>query len=601
MGLDSPSYFCMQMMYSSIPVARQILSACLQNKIKHVIISPGSRSAPLTLSFGSHPAIKCYSIVDERSAAFFGLGLALQTKETVALICTSGTALLNFYPAVCEAFYSQVPLLVLSADRPTYFIDRGDGQTIRQDQVLASHCVYSISLHQDVSHATDKIKRFAPVLLEKSQEEIKGLNQLFINRAFGTLKKTKGPVHINIPFEEPLYQKTEIEEEALLNEFMRVPDEQDKKHSFSDVTKSWSEVGTKLVLVGQINQEPQNQPHWLSQLIQDPTVVVLTETTSNLNHPDCVDSIDSVIAPVEKMVRSREIFEKMKPEILITIGGMVVSKKIKKFLRDYSPKEHWHVGPNKALDTYFCLSQHFQEEPGIVFPSLVKNSRSPKEISAFKTLWLKLKSNYERGRENYLKEIPYSDFKIYDLIFKTLPEGIDLHLSNSSTIRYAQLFAHKYSWRTFCNRGTSGIDGSTSTALGSASASHLGTILITGDLSFFYDSNAFWNTYVNKGFKVVLINNDGGGIFRILPGQEESEVFENYFETPHGRNAKLHCEQYQWEYQCAENGDELKRKLSHFFKERGRNSLLEIKTPRKLNDKVLLEYFEFLNLELNFL
>ena len=588
-------------MYSSIPVARQLLSACLSNNIKHIIISPGSRNAPLTLSFGAHPEMISYSIVDERSAAFFGLGLALQTGEAVALICTSGTALLNYYPAVCEAFYSQVPLLVLSADRPSYFIDRGDGQTIRQDGVLSAHCLHSTHLLQDVSHSTAKIAQFAPELLEKSQKMVQETNRVQIGEAIQHLNRRKGPVHINIPLEEPLYDKVERSTEQLLAEFLIEPVHQESElGEIHEQGMQWSEARSKLVLVGQRNRPPENEPDWLNRILADPSVVVLTETTSNLNHPDCIDSIDSVIAPLEKRENASELFERMRPDLLITLGGMVVSKKIKKFLRDFAPMEHWHIGPNRAMDTYFCLHQHFRQSPEEFFslPFLQAPAHPSKE---FKSLWIKSKENFECQRKEYLKTIPFSDFKAYDHIFRALPEHIDLHLSNSSTIRYGQLFPHKYDWRIFCNRGASGIDGSTSTAIGSAWASDRPSVLITGDLSFFYDSNAFWNAYIRKGFKVVLINNDGGGIFRILPGKDESDVFERFFETPHGKDAKFHCEQYHWDYQCARNEDELKSELSSFFKNVNQNALLEVFTPRKLNDKVLLEYFEFLNLELNFL
>ena len=588
------------MKYSCIPVARQLLSACLNNNIKHIIISPGSRSAPLTLSFGAHPEMTCYSIIDERSAAFFGLGLALQTKETVALICTSGTALLNYYPAVCEAFYSEVPLLVLSADRPSYLIDRGDGQTIRQDGVLAAHCLYSTTLVQDVSHSSQKIARFDPQLLERTQQEVQNTNRLRIEEALHQLKTGRGPVHINVPLEEPLYDKVSGSAEQLQQEFPIEPvgDFPIGEERIGQGME-WSEAKSKLVLVGQMNTAPQIRPEWLNRLLEDPSVVVLTETTSNLNHPQCIDSIDSVIAPVEKREEPSEIFDRMKPDLLITLGGMVVSKKIKKFLRDFPPKEHWHIG-RRAMDTFFCLSRQVLQSPDEFFNSSLLTG-TPDHSADFRAVWMNLKENFELNRTEYINRISFCDFKAYHHIFKALPDHIDVHLSNSSTIRYGQLFPHKYDWRIFCNRGASGIDGSTSTAIGSAWVSERPTVLITGDLSFFYDSNAFWNSFVQKNLKIVLINNDGGGIFRILPGKDQSDVFERYFETPHGKNAKFHCEQYQWEYQSARNEDELLAVLPTFFRNTDQNALLEVFTPRKLNDKVLLEYFEFLNLELNFL
>ena len=570
-----------------------------------MVISPGSRSAPLTLSFGAHPEIAAFTIVDERSAAFFALGLALQSNEPVALICTSGSALLNYYPAICEAFYSEVPLLVLSADRPAYLIDRGDGQTIRQDGVLDQHCHHSVSLFQDVAHSIDKIERVAPELIQCDQAELEARNNQLIQQAFSALRQGKGPVHINIPFEEPLYEKWHGNESDIEKIFPFEPLEKSAEETFQleeEITSLWTQAKRKLVLIGQINQAPQNKPLWLDQLIRDPNAVVLTETTSNLNHPESVDSIDSVIAPLEKDLEATRFFEELKPEIVITLGGMVVSKKIKKFLRDYSPQHHWHIGLSRPYDTFFCLSKHWAVDP-VAFFEAIYGSSDPSLLQgnhpSYRLIWDRLKANYQHQRSRYMQRIPYSDFKVFGNLFEAIPEGFDLHLANSSAIRYAQLFPHKESWKTYCNRGASGIDGSTSTALGAAWEASNPAVLVTGDLSFFYDSNAFWNAYAKKNLRVVLINNDGGGIFRILPGKEEGSVFEQHFETPHGRNAKLHCEQYGWNYQAVKSEDELNSQLATFFTKTSQVSLLEVFTPRKLNDKVLLEYFEFLNLELN--
>jgi len=169
-----------------------------------------------------------------------------------------------------------------------------------------------------------------------------------------------------------------------------------------------------------------------------------------------------------------------------------------------------------------------------------------------------------------------------------------LQLSNSSTIRYAQLFNIDSTIEVYCNRGTSGIDGSTSTAIGFASVSVKQTTLITGDLSFFYDSNALWNNYIPNNFRIIVINNQGGGIFRILPGQKNTDNFDTYFETTHHLNASHLCKMYNFEYHCALNEDELAEELSGFYSESSQPKLLEIFTPKNLNDEILLKYFEFI-------
>ena len=191
------------MKYSSIPVAQTIIAHCKAKGIQYIVISPGSRNAPLIIGFSEDPFFKCFSIVDERSAAFFALGIAQNQREPVAVVCTSGSALLNYYPAVAEAFYSNIPLVVISADRPIYKIDVGDGQTIRQDNVFHRHIGYSANLKQDVTHASDRIERYAPSYLSndmnKEQQKVQAFNDHELNIAFETAITMGLPVHVNVP------------------------------------------------------------------------------------------------------------------------------------------------------------------------------------------------------------------------------------------------------------------------------------------------------------------------------------------------------------------------------------------------------------------
>ncbi|MCK5401460.1 MAG: 2-succinyl-5-enolpyruvyl-6-hydroxy-3-cyclohexene-1-carboxylate synthase, partial [Flavobacteriaceae bacterium] len=192
---------------------------------------------------------------------------------------------------------------------------------------------------------------------------------------------------------------------------------------------------------------------------------------------------------------------------------------------------------------------------------------------------------------NYLQEIPFSDLKVFEIILKNIPNNNTLQLGNSSAVRYAQLFDLNKTLKVFCNRGTSGIDGSTSTAIGAASVIDEQTIFITGDLSFFYDSNALWNNYIPNNFRIIVINNGGGGIFRILPGDKNTENFDTYFETKHHLKAKHLCDMYGFKYESASNETELESALSMFYSNDERPKLLEIFTPRTINDEILLNYF----------
>ncbi len=216
---------------------------------------------------------------------------------------------------------------------------------------------------------------------------------------------------------------------------------------------------------------------------------------------------------------------------------MVVSKKIKNFLRKFPPKQHWHIHPKKAYDTYYVLSDYIKTEPQVFFEELLSKASSSNQSTYNNQVSSIYNSNRLKGL-HYLKQIPFSDLKVFQTIFKSIPDQLQLQLANSSTIRYAQLFDLPKTVSVFCNRGTSGIDGSSSTAVGAAFVSHVPTLLITGDLSFFYDSNALWNAYLKKNFRIIIINNQGGGIFRILPGQKDTPTYDEYYETVHKRNAK---------------------------------------------------------------
>lgn len=576
------------MNYSKIPSAQTVVAYCKAFGIKNIVISPGSRNAPLILGFNGDDFFECYSIVDERCAGFFAMGMAQQLDEPVALVCTSGSALLNYYPAVAEAFYSQIPLVVISADRPAYKVDIGDGQTIRQENVLERHIGYSANLRQDVSHAVDTLERLAPRLLTDSQQSIQQFNAEELQNALAVAVLKRLPVHINVPFEEPLYET--VDQQTIVT--VTADFEQERtKTDFSELLEIWQRTKRKLVLVG--TNPPQNiEQKYLDRLGEDTSVAVLTETTSNLHHKHFFPSIDSIIAPIEKAPNSDEVFESLKPELLVTFGGLVVSKKIKAFLRKYRPKYHYHIGQNRANDTFFTLTGHCEASPEDFLKALSKGDSVLE--SDYRDTWEVFKNRYENGRREYLEQIPFCDFQAFSTVIETIPAAYQVHFANSSTIRYSQLFDLHPSLKVFCNRGTSGIEGSTSTAIGASVYAASPTLLVTGDLSFFYDSNALWNNYIKHDFRIIVVNNSGGGIFRILPGAENTEQFATYFETRHELTAQQLCKMFNFEYARANDGESLAQQLGLFYETSDRPKLLEIFTPVQLNDKILLGYFEFL-------
>ncbi|NNJ88316.1 MAG: 2-succinyl-5-enolpyruvyl-6-hydroxy-3-cyclohexene-1-carboxylic-acid synthase [Eudoraea sp.] len=585
------------MRHPSIPSAQLLIQFCKAVEISQIVISPGSRNAPLILGFTEDPYFDCYSIVDERSAAFFAIGMAQQLKHPVVVLCTSGSALLNYYPAVAEAFYSNHPLVVISADRPPYKIDIGDGQTIRQDNVFERHIGYSANLRQDVTHATKTIKTFDTSMIpddistEDIQRTIMENNREEITLALSTALTQRLPVHINIPFEEPLYNTQDFNE-IQADTTLVVEHKDNTLEDISPFTTQWNAARKKMILIGVLSPD-EIEPKWLEVLANDPSVIIFTETTSNLHNANILPSIDSIIAPIENSESKEDLFKALQPDILLTFGGLVVSKKIKAFLRHYKPSTHWHVHENRAYDTFYGLSHHFKLRLKTFLEGFVPGIKNVS--STYRDHWLNIKDHYVKRRIEYMESIPFSDMWVFDKIVQSLPKKAMVQLANSSTVRYAQLFDMDPGLKVFCNRGTSGIDGSISTAVGASLQNEAPTFLITGDLSFFYDSNGLWNKYIRPDFRIILINNGGGGIFRILPGKEDSENFKTFFETSHQLNAKPICSLHNIDYQLAENKAEVLRALEHFNEPSERPKLLEIRTPSDINDQILLAYFDFIS------
>lgn len=550
------------MNYPRIPLAQSIIQICLAKGVTHIVISPGSRNAPLTLGFTANPQFQCYSIADERCAGFFALGIAQQIKKPVALVCTSGSALLNYYPAFAEAFYSQIPLIVISADRPLNKIDIGDGQTIRQMNVFQNHSLYNANLTEGESFEND----------------------FKINEAITVAHTQKGPTHINAPFEEPLYlMSRKLSVDPTISGFAKVF----KNISIEDIiacTNIWNSAQKKLILVGTLDPN-EIDPEIIRWWASDPSIVVMTEASSNIHHPSFLNHIDAIITPF----KDRDMAE-FRPEVLITLGGMIVSKRIKALLRTHRPEHHWHVDPLRAYNTFGSLAHHFEAQPNEFFHQILPFTKIvPSEYAA---QLHEIQKSRARKHKAYMSKVPFSDLKVFETILPQLPVPSMLQISNSSAIRYAQLFDIDSAITVFCNRGTSGIDGSTSTAIGAATVHPAPTVLITGDISFFYDSNALWNQYIPKHFKIILINNRGGGIFRILPGHQENKVFHTFFETEHQLTAEHLARMYGFTYTSAQSENELVVGLKKLFSQNQQPSILEVFTPTELNDKILLDYFK---------
>jgi len=534
--------------------------------IEQVVLSPGSRNAPLMVGFSEDSSFKCHSVVDERSAAFFALGLIQASRKPVAVVCTSGSALLNYFPAVAEAFYSDLPLVVVSADRPAQLLEIGDGQTIQQVGVYGKHIEGQFNCLEEEDRLTENL------------EGIQGLLSVCLHR--------QGPVHLNVPLAEPLYDL--VEEPYQLPERFRqtMVAESLSPSEHSGLQSTWAQAQKILIVTGVL--EPGSISfETIDGLLQDPRVLWMTETTSNLHHPKAVWGIDQLITGLDSQQRAA-----LQPDLLISLGGMVVSKRIKAFLRKYQPNTHYHIHPKKAYDSYFSLTAHIPADPESVLAQLPITAKE--EAGSYQRQWLALRDQRIDKQASFMEAAGYSDLAVYKRLLAALPARSVLQLANSTAIRYSQLFDLTKEQAVYCNRGTSGIDGSSSTAIGYANASKRQTVLVTGDLSFFYDSNALWLNDVPESFRIVVINNSGGGIFRILPDARKMTHFTTFFETRHQRTAEGLAKAYGWHYKKADDMPSLEQALTDFFQPSDGPAILEISTPPANNDTVLADYFKTL-------
>ncbi len=545
----------------------QVLAHLLKEYgIFDMVISPGSRNAPLSIHFGEMDEFNCFSVVDERSAGYVALGMAKSIKNPVAITCTSGSAAANYYPAVTEAFYQNIPLLVLTADRPSDYVDIFDGQTIRQKNLYQQHSYGDFEL------------------LEDSKDGAEEYNWETIRKAIEICFEKQGPVHINIPLEEPLYELVtelpffpEVEKTIRRKEY-ELP---------STLAAEWNTSKRIMILVGTRDYTVELESQ-LSQLVKNHSVVVLSETNSNLHHDKFFKHIDRYITHF-----SEEDFRTYAPDLLITVGQNVVSKRVKQFLRKAKPKGHWHIDEVWQPDTYFALTEKIEAKPEIFFSKLLNFIKL--EPEAYFNLWDVLRDKKDIKHLEYCQRTDFSDFTFFRIFSENVPEDYTIHFSNSSAIRYAQLFDFKKN-KIHCNRGTSGIEGCTSTAIGFAIKNEKPTVLVTGDLGFFYDINGLWNQYIPPFTRIIIFNNEEGNIFKIIPGpgNANQNILDEFIATKHHRNAELVAKMFGFGYTKVEDQPTLERVMENFFKPDVQPKILEVNTSEIQNAAILKGYFEYL-------
>lgn len=533
-----------------------LVALCQQKGISHVVISPGSRNAPLTRLFAANKAFTCHSIVDERAAAFYALGISLASQKPVALVCTSGTAVLNYAPALAEAYYQRVPLIAITADRPAHLIDQQDNQTIHQVDVYHNYIKGSINLKWPLESEN---------VLKQQHTEISNI----INLAVSGIQ---GPIQINATISEPLYEALPQPSPFLVIS-KNTSIHSDKVES--SFVETWQNAKRRMVLCGQ-NTPNEELQQAIDILSKENQAIILAEPISNLKGENVISSLDRVLMRVEQ-----GNLEKFQPDLLISFGGPVVSKRLKQWLQRQSNLIHWRIAEqDDEIDTYQNRKAQITGKPSVILGEFARVGNSSE--SQFLENWQRALRQSFAADTPFFSAAPFCDASVFHFILNNIPTETTLHLGNSSPVRYAQMYSCQKAKVVYSNRGVSGIDGSLSTASGIATVSKGLHLVLLGDLSFVYDSNALWNRNLSKNLRIVVINNGGGGIFRLLPGPSELECFEDFMEASHPVQIEKLSQAFSINYLKAENQQELELQYSRFIEQKG-PSLLEIKTPNTEN------------------
>ena len=547
--------------------------------VKYIIQSPGSRNTPLVMAVERHGGFKIYSIIDERSAAFVALGLAERTGEPVALVCTSGTAVLNYAPAVAEAYYRNLPLIVISADRPSFWIDQSDGQTIRQSNVLENIVKGSYDIPSD------------PNIRDIDWYVNRIVNSALIKATYGL----KGPVHLNIHFDNPL--NAEIADSQIRQRIVNmvapptIMNLAAIRESVSQCLEGISYPKIALVLGTSLPDARLNKA--LKRLSNCPQLIIFHEAQSGINGiSKCITAIDGVFATL-----SNEEKKKLYPDLIITLGGDIVSKALKEWLRNApTSMQHWYLGKNRNEELIDCF-QHLTQCIDVDIPSFLgtlSHILQKSYHSNYKEAWVKIKDIFENKLSEFMNDCAWCDLTASSIIFNKLSSSVNLQISNGMSIRYAQLFCHNRFHRIDSNRGCNGIDGSTSTAIGASIDCPIPTVLLSGDMSFLYDIGALNLQCIPSSFRIFVINNKGGDIFRNIATTRGLPELETRFTLGRDRNFKDIARSFNFDYYYTEDGTSLTNAIRIANQPSEKPIIIEIDTSSLNNSQIYRNLIEYL-------
>ena len=557
-----------------------ILTALLvAHGVKHAVVCPGSRNAPIVHNLNECPNITCHPVTDERSAGFYALGMAQIIRHPVAVCVTSGTALLNLLPAVAEAYYQHVPLVVISADRPAMWIDQQDGQTLPQLDALGRFVSKAVSLP------------------EPSTDDERWYCNRLVNEALLCCQRHGGsPVHLNVPISEPLFtfNVPALPTERAIRQVTATTDVAHCQPLLADIQSAQR----PMIVVGQLsNKEARRMALQLCELSTD--VVVVYECLGMACHEDAPrypDSPTEGLFPlhIDKVLARMQQVEQYQPDVVVYLGGTLVSKRLKVFLRQSPAAKTWIVNEQGAIyDTFQNLTGVIEGAPYDVLEIILRYVRGEKEKqrlpfeSGFRSRWATLIQQVQAQNEHF--HPPYSSFRAVKRFFETVSNKgrYILHAANSMSVRLVNHFASEY---VFCNRGVNGIDGSLSTAAGCSLVTTQNVYCIIGDLSFFYDQNALWHS-LGGNFRVLLLNNGGGVIFKSLPGLKDSTAHQALISAQHHTTACGICQQNNVAYLSAHDEIELENNMNRFVNDNfDRPVVFEVFTSQQQDEQAMNDY-----------
>ncbi len=552
-------------MYSDNKTVQILISLLKEFGVKHAVLSPGSRNVPIVHSIEGDSYFTCYSIVDERSAAYFAIGLSLELNEPVMISCTSATASTNYSSAICEAFEQKIPLVVLTSDRNQYYLNQLEDQLIPQSNLYPGRTKMQITL---------------PIIKDSLDE---WYCRRIINEALLEMnRRGGGPVHIDIPIDWGLFAhnfNTKILPKLKI--FKRITYKDLNEGAISEINdlKSYKRI---LILYGQSRPISKNEENAISFFVSKYNCVISSETISNLHSNGVINT-----SLITKALTKDYFSEKFAPDLVISLKGNYVSPikgLLKSCTRDF---DHWIVNEEgSVVDQFKKLTRIFEcsvLDFFTYFNGYVDNSINNSE---YKNIW-----------ENCIKQMPehqfsYSSSYVMQSFLSMVPDNSVIHYGNGVSVHLSQYFTCDESIVHYCHSGTTTIDGSLSSFIGQSSKCTKLCFAFIGDLSFFYDMNALWNRYVGRNVRILLYNNGGGQTF-YWNNAKDIDTLPLHISAEHRTSAKGWVESLGFRYLSAHNQEEVDSLLPEFVKEDADCPILfEVFTKKDTDAKILLDYYD---------